>query len=429
MRVWLAVCLTGFCFCARAELAVVEPPREWKTVEGAGFQAAVVSFDGTTIVFRAGNGQCSPLPLSRLSAEDRECLLAWQKKQPIKVVLPDHVGVDTAKLKIEVVSEDGRNEKFVYRTLHFEFESQGKFTQSLLREVARNFEATHELLKALPWGIEPAPASGEYFRARLLRTRTVYEAEGGPVNSGGVYMSSEKIFRIPFESIGLKVVGKSYAKDDDFDTSTMVHELTHQMMHFWLDYLPQWVVEGTAEYTGMLPLKAGRFRVAAAKTGLKDYLENLKREGGVPEPYPLEELFPITNKKWNQILSSNRTMSHRLYFTSYLLVYYFMHLDGGGDGQLFVRYFQAVGVVRKEVGEYFKAVDEFKKQPGVELLPDGSYRGPVGLNYPDRPAILESEAALDAFQKKTLEMLLNGRSEAELAKVIRAAYAKQGIRL
>ena len=122
MRVWLAVCLTGFCFCARAELAVVEPPREWKTVEGAGFQAAVVSFDGTTIVFRAGNGQCSPLPLSRLSAEDRECLLAWQKKQPIKVVLPDHVGVDTAKLKIEVVSEDGRNEKFVDRTLHLEFE-------------------------------------------------------------------------------------------------------------------------------------------------------------------------------------------------------------------------------------------------------------------------------------------------------------------
>ncbi|MFZ4778659.1 MAG: hypothetical protein ACOYM3_25100 [Terrimicrobiaceae bacterium] len=428
-RLSFLFCGLMVCACIQAQLPADEPLRGWKTVEGQAFEAAIVSFDGTTVTFRVRNGQRSPLPLARLSPDDQMYLDEWQKKQPLKIVLPDVVGGDPASLQPEVLSEDERNEKFVYRTGHFEFESQGKFTQSLLREVARNFEATYELLKALPWGIEPAPASGEYFRARLLRTRSVYEAEGGPKNSGGVYLGREKVFLVPFESIGLKTVGKSYAKDDDFDTSTLVHELTHQMMHFWLNYLPQWVVEGTAEYTGILPLKTGRFRVSAAKTGLRDYLEHLQRAGGVPVPYPLEELFPMTNEKWNEILTSNRTMSHRLYFTSYLLVYYFMHLDGDGDGQLFVRYFRAVGAVRKEVEEYDKAVDEFKKQPRVEVLPDGRYRGPGGLKHPDRPAILESETAPDEFQRKTLQILLNGRTEAELTKQIRAAYAKLGIRL
>jgi hypothetical protein len=226
-------------------------------------------------------------------------------------------------------------------------------------------------------------------------------------------------------------VGKSYAKDDDFKTHTMVHELTHQMMHSWLRLLPQWVVEGTAEYTGTLPLKTGKFRVVSAKTGLKDYLDYLKTEtrDGVPQPYDLEKLFPITNKEWNEILTNDPRMSHRLYFTSYLLVYYFMHLDGKGDGQLFARYFREVGAVRTEVVNYRKAVEEFKKLPGVEVNADGSYRWPGNLKHPEKPKIMAEEGAMDEFQKKTLSILLDGRSEVELMKQIRSAYAKLGVRL
>ena len=106
-------------------------------------------------------------------------------------------------------------------------------------------------------------------------------------------------------SRGLAKTG-SYAKDDKFESHTMVHELTHQMMHFHLDFLPQWVVEGTAEYTGILPLRNGHFRVSAAKNGLKDYIDFLKKRTveGVPEPYPLDELFAITNEKFSGIRSA-----------------------------------------------------------------------------------------------------------------------------
>jgi hypothetical protein len=425
--------LAWFCggLLAFAQLPAIEPARGWKTVEGQAFQASITSFDGTTVIFRMANGAPAKAPLTRLSADDQAYLVEWLKKQPIKVVMPDIVGVETANVKAEIVSEDPGEEKYVYRTEHFEFESQGKFNQTLLREVARNFEATYELLKALPWDIKPGPESGDHFKARLLKNKESYLAAGGLPGSGGVYKRSESQFLVPFESIGVKTLGKGYAKDEDFSYHTMVHELTHQMMHEWLRFLPQWIVEGTAEYTGILPLKTGKFRVSAAKTGLKDYIEYLKKEtrDGVPEAFPLEKLFTISNEDWNKTLEEDPRSSHRLYFTSYLLVYYFMHLDEKGDGQLFVRYFREVGDVRNEVEKYRKAVEDFKKQPGVEVHPDGSYRWPGNLKHPTAPAVLESPEALAVFQKKSLGILLDGRSEAELMKQIRSAYVRLGIRL
>lgn len=420
-----------FTSLAFAQLAPPEPLRPWSIAGGADFQAAVASFDGTTVIFRMPNGSRAQAPAAKLSVADQQFLADWLKKQPIKVVLPDVVGVEAAQVKAEVVSENPAAEEYVYRTTHFEFSSQGKFSQSLLREVARDFEATYELVKALPWNIEPRPPGGDLFHARLLKDKAAYFAAGGLAGTGGVYLSREKLFMVPFESIGVKLVGKSYAKDDKFESHTMVHELTHQMMHFYLDFLPQWVREGTAEYTGILPLHTGHFRVSAAKNGLKDYVDFLKKRtvSGVPEPYPLDQLFAITNAQWNNALGGDQEVAHRLYFTSYLLVYYFMHLDGKGDGQLFARYFREISDTEKEAVKYRAAIEAFKKLPGVEVSPDGSFRYPNTLTPPKPPAIFATPGARDEFMKKTLDILRDGRSEADLMKQIRSAYARLGIRL
>jgi hypothetical protein len=416
---------------ALAQLPPVEAARAWKTAEGQPFKAALQNFDGTTAFFRMPNGRPAQSPAAKLSAEDQQYLAEWKKRQPIKYTMPDIVGVDTATLKTEVVSEDAATSKFVYRTAHFEFESEGKFKLSLLREVARDFEATYELVKALPWNIGPKPPSGNYFRAHLFKDLGSYRAAGGPINSGGVYDSRKEMFLVPFESIGVKPLGTSFVKSEDFDSSTMVHELTHQMMHFWLDFLPVWVAEGTAEYTSALPLHAGRFRVAGAKTGLKNYLDDLKKRSasGVPEPYPLEKLLNVTNDQWMQTLSQDPTSSHRMYLTSYLLVYYFMHLDGKGDAQRFLRYFREVQGQRKEMEDYRKAMEEFFQKPGVQLKADGSYTYRSDIPHPPKPAFIDSPSAQAASQKKMLAILLDERSEDELMKQIRSAYRQLGIKL
>ncbi len=377
------------------------------------------------------NGTQAQAPLAKLSAEDQAYIGAWLKKQPIKTNTPDVVGVDFNSLKTEVVSEDAVAEKFVYRTPHFEFESQGKFSQTLLREVAGDFEATYELLKVLPWNIEPRPPSGDYFHARLFKDRAAYISAGGVPNSAGIYQSGIEAFLVPFESMGLKLSGKTYTKGRDFDSSTMVHELTHQMMHFWLQILPQWVVEGTAEYTNNLPLSSGRFRISAAKTGLKDYVSFLKKRavGGVPEPFPLEKLFDISSEEWMATLKKDPTSSHRLYFTSYLLVYYFMHLDGKGDSQRFLHYFREIQCQRKEMENYRAAMTEFFKKPGVKDNGNGTYSYSNDITPPKAPAYMLTPDAKTAFQEKTLEILLDGRTEADLMKEIRAAYSRLGIKL
>ena len=341
--------------------------------------------------------------------------------------MPDRVGVEGNSVKVEVVSET--DELAVYRTKHFEFTSEGKLTKTLLRDVARNFEATHELLKALPWNIDPKPEGGDRFKALLVPSRARYEEEGAPKNSGGVYFRSRQLFIIPFESLGIRPMGKSYTKSTDYNSDTLVHELTHQMMNAWLPILPQWVVEGTAEYTNILPLRLGVFRVSTAKTGLRDYIDSLKQHGTVPEPYPLGKLFWMSNEEWNAILAANPAESQSLYFTSYLLVYFFMHLDGSGDGAPFINYLNTVRTEKNKIESYYSQVEAFKKQPGVESLPNGRYRWPAGMQHPEIPKILESEATRNEFEKASLETLLTGRTNEELMDQIRSAYRKLGVRL
>ena len=63
------------------------------------------------------------------------------------------------------------------------------------------------------------------------------------------------------------------------------------------------------------------------------------------------------------------------------------------------------------------------------MHPDGSFNYRSDMTLPKRPAVLESPEARAEFQKKTLQILLDGRSEADLMKQIRSGYARLGIRL
>ncbi len=409
-----------------AELPPSSPPREWTLPDIGPAQAVLETFDGKTASLKLANGQRKNFPAEVLGEADRQFLEEWLENRP--VVIPDSVGVDSSKIKVEVVSENEQEAKFVYRTEHFEFTCEGRLTQNLLADVARNFEATHELVKALPWGIRPEPEEGDRFRALLVRSPEHYREQGGPENSGGVYFRSRRLFIIPFESLGIRSLGKSYSKSSDYRSDTLVHELTHQMMHSSLELLPTWVIEGTAEYTNILPLRFGVFRISSARNGLRTYLDHLKTRGGIPEPYPMEKLLTISHEQWGETLEKNPEESHRLYFTSYLLVNYFMHMDGKGDGARFVKYMRAVAKARREVEDYEKAVAEFRKLPDVKNLPDGRYRWPDTLTHPAEPPILSSPEKRAEFEKTTLDILLDGRSVPELAEEIRAAYRRAGLR-
>lgn len=426
---WVLVLTGAGLMVARAQ--ALEPLRVWTSVEGSQLNATLVDADGISVRLRLESGGISSVARTRLSPDDQEYVTGWLRRQPPRLGLPDFVGVTSPDLKVEAVVEDEKQSRFVYRTPHFEFESPGRLAGSLTREVGRSFEATYELMRVLPWDIQPRPAEGAHFKATLFRDMDAYLKAGGLPGSVGSYLTHRRRFLVPFESMGIRHSGGAYRMDTDFDTHVLVHELTHQMMHFWLGYLPQWVVEGTAEYAGNLPLKNGRFQLSEAKSGLREYLEFRKRRlvGGMPEPYPLEKLFLISTEEWNEIMSKNNPLTQRLYLTSYLLVYYFMHLDGQGDGARFARYMRASAEPVRRVEAYEASLAAFKRRPEVRVNPDGSFEYPRSLEPPALPRDLYFGSSRERIIQENLNVLLDGRSAAQLMEAVRAAYREQGIKL
>jgi hypothetical protein len=284
--------------------------------------------------------------------------------------------------------------------------SQDKLAGSVMTEIARTFEATRLLVASLPWGILCSPPQPlERYQAALYETREDYFNNGGPPNSGGVYDSGDMIFKIPFPSLGLERRGKTWFKNDTYRNDTLVHEITHQMMHDYLRFLPKWVIEGAAEYTEMLPYNAGTFRVDGHKSGIKEHVSQTHRGDGPIDLGSIRQHLTMTRSQWDAAAGDAYAMR---------LVYFFNHLDGDGGGRGFIDFFEGVyGEVR--------ALQTFFAHPAVKRMPGGRFTYPGNLTPPD----LNPESA----PFKHLDKLLASRDYARLATVITEAYRALGIKV
>ncbi|WP_461783681.1 hypothetical protein [Prosthecobacter sp.] len=431
-------------FVALLALVAVAPAQEptmrpWKDTQGRIIQAAFVSATAENVTVRMADGKEHQIALMRLSAEDQAFAKSQAPSQPAaalaakapeptshrvpveKRVWPQNVIVPSGSIEIQPVQESAPARKFVYRSEAFEFTSQAKLAGSVMKEVARTFESTRKLMTDLPWGIVCRPPEGmERYQAALYETRNDYIAAGGPPNSGGVYMTGDKIFKVPFPSIGLKLLGKTYAKDADYDGGTLIHEITHQLMHDYLPFLPVWVIEGTAEYTEMIPYNAGTFRADSHKSGLRDHIQEMLKRGYSASIGNLETHMTMNRGQWSGIAdSSNRAMGE-LYFRSVLIVYFFCHLDGQGGAKKLpqgLRFMKFLDAVHAET----VALRTFFKDPRVKRSPDGSFTYPTSFPPPDMKP--------ETGPFKHLKLLLDDRSYSQVAEEIVEGYKNIGLKV
>lgn len=405
---------------------VIAEPREWTDESGRKVSAEFSGVEGDNVLLKLPDGRVAPFPLAKLSNEDRDFVEKAKSnggggaggaytpppRVPIeKRTWPDVVAVESRAVEITAVKESEPERSYVYESQAFEFTSQAKLAGSVMKEVARTFEATRELISQLPWGVVCQPPLGlDRYQAALYETRDDYFRAGGPTNSGGVYMSGEKIFKIPFPSLGLEMRGKTYFKNDNFSNDTLVHELTHQMMHDYLPFLPKWVIEGTAEYTELLPYNAGTFRASSHKTELKRHIDNRIRYGLEPSVGSVESHLTMTRSAW-EAASGDSMGQITVYFRSLLIVYYFCHLDGDGKGSRFLKFMDAV----RDEAESLKA---FFADPRVKRFPDGRFSYPRTLTPPDMDP--------DTAPFKHIGLLLDGRSYEQLAAEVVEAFRGLG---
>jgi len=448
---------------ASAQQAAAAGFRIWTSSDGRTMQAKLTGVEGDTAVFQMAGGSAARVPLAKLSQADQEFIKSNGTATPAgangatggaiqgsrtpleKRTWPKEIVVPPKSIEVKLIEEKPAEKIYRYHSEAFEFISQDKLAGSVMNEVARIFEGTRSLVDALPWGVHPEPPKDlGFFQAKLFVTKDAYEAElertlgpGVGKNSGGLYSSGDRIFRVPFQSIGLEMRGKTWFKKTDFSSDTLVHEITHQMMHDYLGFLPHWIAEGCAEYTNMLPYNAGTFRAGSHERGIKEYIKKQLpfAAKGLADLGSASEHMNMTPEAWATKFSGGSEAQHRIYGYSCLLVYYFCHLDGDGKGTRFLKFFDALtaesgkwkdyGV---QVAKYRADMEEFFKLPGVKKLENGRYTYPRSLTPPQRPEAPSSKDR-DAFGLEKMALLLyDGRSPSQFDEDVKAGFKKIGVR-
>lgn len=151
---------------------------------------------------------------------------------------------------------------------------------------------------------------------------------------------------VPLPFLGVKKIGERWILEDGDGNTTLIHEVTHQVMNDWLGRLPVWVVEGAAEYVTAGRYTKGRLTLRGHGKNMTEY-RHLANSG--VETVPLEKLMKMDDQTWANALKNDNAGIN--YYSAMLLFYYFCHQDGDGTGKGLIDYFAARSKVRNDQDE------------------------------------------------------------------------------
>jgi len=349
--------------------------RDWTDLRAHQVRARMVGWANGSVRLRLlFDGKIIEMPEANLVAADQAYVAHWRHlfvpagEPELQLQWPRDV-VAAEDFSVEEVTETGVGR--VYRTPHFSFRADVKLAPSLINQYAQIFEATHQAIGRLPMRIAGEREQGR-FGVRMFRQHADFLAAGGIDGSGGVYLPANREILVPLSSLGVRVIGEQVAfNPETFDPAPLVHEITHQVMHRWLDVFPIWFCEGLAEYLSAVPFSVNRFDFERIDEGIREHL--LRGEGAAPasggwlvvDVLAPDELMEISHGRWFQAISNGGNAA--LYYRSGLLLVYFLaHLHGTGEGDELIRYFHETRgwELKREryVAEYNEAVERHRKE-------------------------------------------------------------------
>ena len=359
----LAGILLGIPIRAMAEFRI------WTTPDNRRVEAEFAGIEAGQVKLRVRGGSMGALPLDKLNAVDRAWVAAHSGNAAapavptaptplspprsgfpgaasggdVKNAWPKSTGLD-APPNATAIKEDVAAKEFIYRTAHFEFRCDAKLGADVVREFGRIFEGTLTVNSELPLALNPKPEDGnEFFVAQLFTDTEDYFRAGAIPGSAGVYMGGKKSIFVPLASLGVKAVGKRFMLEQRAENTTLIHEITHQMMNHWIRKLPEWYVEGSAEYVAAQKYHMGRFSLTGPGANVRKYLHDHK---GVWEKkftmWHLNYLMHVGNRQWNAAVGGAKPESMRNYASATILTYYFYHVDGKGDAANIIAWLRAI---------------------------------------------------------------------------------------
>ena len=263
------------------------------------------------------------LPALDLSQVEFPAFDQW----PTKITLP-------SLPTIQEVATQSDGELHIYRSPHYEFRSRVPLGADVVREFSRVFEATYLAVSRLPLDLRPQPERTRVrFVAELFEDMDKYLEAGGMAGSAGCYNRAAKTILVPLDSLGVKVLpgGRTIVERGGDANSTLIHEITHQLMNAWLPRLPVWLTEGSAEYMEVPQYLHGRFEFAQIQNLLVDHFTRGDSRFALTMLRP-SQLLLVEPKEWAIALAGDNSTARENYQSSLLLTFYFFHLDKTSEG-------------------------------------------------------------------------------------------------
>ncbi|MFD2159379.1 hypothetical protein ACFSW8_10750 [Rubritalea tangerina] len=337
--------------------------RTWTDVKGRKIEADIVSKTTSAVVVKK-KGKEITIPLVKLSQADRDFVAGWEAPSD-EVVKKDEGKVTDAKVEeyfnlpwpklisadngLEIEETSGPNETYVYRSPNYEFVSDTKLSKVVVKRFAVLFEATRLYVQQMPYASLKAYKEGANYKVMLFDSMNSYHRAGGPVGSAGVYIPSKDIIMVPCQSLGLVRRGSSWALDYDKTNKTLPHEITHQLTdrEYYAPGARGWFSEGFAEYIAATPYRSGKFTANKAESSIEQYVTNFSKKDGRGRNLGTEINAPDLKKFMMMSYGEFTANGNFNYGLGALLVTYFNHYDGEGDGENLKNFLRALKAGKK----------------------------------------------------------------------------------
>ena len=225
--------------------------------------------------------------------------------------------------------EDGRK---VWHTRFFRIDSDVDLRPNDLLRLAQVADTTAAAVKAHPLPLF-APPEGQRARIAIHANASAYKAEGGVHGTAGMYVARQALVLIQGEYLVRSPDAARSRLAPKNDEDLVVHELVHLCMHRTNAGLPQWLIEGLAEYFASAHTGAGRFSFGNMDQVVREHLRiRLSPDDpGIPL-VPVADLIPLDGRGWLRYLGSLPVEErYRAYATSLLLAHQQLH---GGKERL-----------------------------------------------------------------------------------------------
>ncbi len=226
--------------------------------------------------------------------------------------------------------EDGRK---VWFTRYFRLDSDMVLSPAEMARLSQVADSTAMVVKSHPLGLF-SPPEGQRCQISIYKENQDYAAAGGVQGTAGYYFARRGVVLLQGDYFK---EGADRGMPPHYHEDIMAHEVVHLCMHGVNHKLPQWLVEGIAEYFACAHSGGGRYEFNDIDKSLRDHLRSRlsPNDPGIPL-VPVGDLATLDSHQWMDYVKDLPVNDrYQAYATALLMAHYY--LNGGAERQATVK--------------------------------------------------------------------------------------------